>query len=376
MSMRKKKLYQFSAVVILLFTIKPLFATNYSVNLMWLNKSLQPTQQFIHPATSLDDLNREFVDKVIGWAALQSEDATVNVWYDSVLTPALAIENTRRAIEQKISALEGAVLCPIWMMDIRELPTVQENPDVFSDITLVYFRADLARAIAAFHLTSDATEPYYFVYSDIDLQPISTDNLFDDKTMLTLREHGMVMARDSCSGFENSFQIISNHKPHLLEAMKWALIDLNTIRAQVAINDRKPALDGGKLDQYELLREMGEIVYMSYTGMFAYFYHLENKARAWVDCGSTTRCSTGIPDDDLGLASIALYNKIRDGLKPFNFKMHFGGGSCTMAPYEKHFEILDRSICKEPRNLDRGVDNLKIPTKQVKLPACGLCYNK
>lgn len=219
---------------------------NYSVNLMWINDKLQENQQFIHPK------NDEFVSTICKWAAL-NDNGVVNVWYDSEMTTADAVNNTDTAIKKASSDFEHIVL-----RNVRELSEVQNDKDVFTMQQPIYFRVDLLRAIAAYNDVSQ-NKVDYFVYSDLDGKPISEDQLFDEQTIQNLKQYGMVMAQipsSSEKGAENGFQIISSYKPNLLKAKKTALIDANI----------KQAKQGLVWEQK---------IYYSYRPMFQYFYHLE-----------------------------------------------------------------------------------------------------
>jgi len=90
----------------------------------------------------------------------------------------------------------------------------------------VYLRADHLRVIALENEV-EAHKAENAVYSDLDIYPISKDEIFDQDTVEKLNSLGIVMREGGHLGYENSFQIISEKNENLLEAIRFALIQLN-----------------------------------------------------------------------------------------------------------------------------------------------------
>lgn len=134
-----------------------------------------------------------------------------------------AIERSRIALE---SALEGTLHGKIQFKDVRSIDIVNLNPRVFSENVPVYFRVDLLRAIAADHILK-SKETEYFVYGDIDMEPLSANELFDKRTVNFLKDFGFVMAKGGHLGFENGFQILSGHHPRFLDSHRKVIVDLS-----------------------------------------------------------------------------------------------------------------------------------------------------
>lgn len=243
---------------------------------MWVNQSWRD-QDYLYPANSETDLQTDFVVPVMEWVKATGKGDRVNFWYDGQLVPSSAIERTKRIFERE--ALKYPDAAAVHFRDIRELPEVQRYPEVFSEKIPVYFRVDLLRALAGYH-TLISQENQYFVYGDIDMKPLSKDELFDGKTQRKLNKFGIVMTRGGIGGnlqpFENGFQMVGRNKPNLLKAMKVAIIDLNIKRALHILN-------GGRWtdNQDGNTKPLEEIVYGSYKNMFYYYYHLED----WGDGG-------------------------------------------------------------------------------------------
>lgn len=202
---------------------------------MWINRKLNENQQYLYPASNEKDLYDKFLNHIFKWAAI-NKNSSVHLWYDSALTPAQAIKTTQEFITHYTDT--HPELAPIVLRDVRELPDVIANPVVFSDKTPIFFRVDLLRVIAQYHDIVTKVTPY-FVYSDLDIDPLTEQEIFDKETMHNLETFGIVMAYHPIwQNYENSFSIISNHNPYLLDAMKYAMIDLNIARAYNALEGK------------------------------------------------------------------------------------------------------------------------------------------
>lgn len=248
----------------------------YNLNLMWINKELKEEQEGIHPE------NDTFVETILNWAQCNKR-SVVNVWFDSALTSEKAVQTTQDMLDKRRFRQDMA---KIVLKDIRTLPEVKDNSDVFSDPRMpVYFRADLARAIVLHNMVNDNSNEYS-IYSDLDIKALPKYRLFDAETLKNLKKYGVVMAADDWHIFENGFQMMSNHQPNLIKAHKKAVIDVNIARACNAIN--------GKAD-YKDDRESGitpfhviaQQVYGSYRPMFKYFYTLEGQGRLIMNADNT-----------------------------------------------------------------------------------------
>jgi hypothetical protein len=236
----------------------------YDVNVMWINKELKKEQKGISPE------NDTFIATILGWAKC-NENGIVNVWFDSQSTSAEAIKNT----QAKLNKYSGiATIAPIALKDIRSLPEVQENSDVFSTKMPVYFRVDLARSIVLHNAICDKESTYYSVYSDLDIVPISREYLFDSETLSDLKQHGIVMAKYnepwwvsfyksnfeilSCgySYYESGFQILSSEQKKVVQAHKEIVIDASIKKGR------------NKLKNDLVFRPEG-IIWRKYRAMFA-----------------------------------------------------------------------------------------------------------
>ena len=106
--------------------------TNYSVNLMWINRKLDPQQQYIYPAATEARVQENLLAHVFGWATANPQ-STTNLWFDSALTPTQAVQNTATLIQHHIAS--HPEMAPIILRDVRTLPQVIANPEIFSEKT-------------------------------------------------------------------------------------------------------------------------------------------------------------------------------------------------------------------------------------------------
>jgi hypothetical protein len=177
------------------------------------------------------------------------------------------------------------------------------------------------------------------------MQPLSQEQLFDEETRQNLQKYGIVMAVNPCglspNSFENGFQIISNHNSHLLEAMDWAIVELNIQRANRALSGKFFKAYAGLYRPP--MHHLVEAVFESYRPMWEYFCFLERWGKCWT-----------IPDYADPFREKA-YDKHTDGLRPF-------GVSVITQPMSFNLKF----------NFDRGViyplERISIPVKKVPLP--------
>lgn len=229
-------------------------AQDISINLMWIY-SYPQAQETLFP------LQYKRGEKVTDTLLLLNEWTkdypNVTVWFDSEMITSFkeAFESTK----QLVSKLDQAP--KIHLKNIRELSLIKENAHAFTQDKPVYFRSDLGRVIATYEALKEGLGvSSYLMYTDFKMDPIPYEKLMDPETIYNLNTYGITMAREGHLGFENGFHIVGNHKDNLLKAIKLGLIDINIARASF--------IKGKELEQ---------IVYDSFPGMFKAFYDLENK---------------------------------------------------------------------------------------------------
>lgn len=312
----------------------------YSINFMWINRYLKDTQQFIAPADNEKEARAGFLKPVFEWAHANPK-ALVILWYSSQTTPPEAIKKTQEIIAQENRKHRKRI--PIQLQDVRTLDYVKQNPEVFSDKTPVYFRADLARVIATVE-TLEKSYLKYFVYNDLDVQDVMNEKeLFDTQTQQYLDEFGIVMRDREISDFENQFHIVARDNPNLFEALKYLVIELNIVRAYNALKGEcYNSLNRCTKDPMEPLQQ---IVFSSYFPMFEYYYHLQRYGTLRHYCSPHK-----------------VYDKKTDGYKPFGVDRY------------KH-KTLKLEIPKKNKRFQKDDEGLWYPTKEVNFPPPRHSYN-
>ncbi len=215
----------------------------YSINLMWINKKPMPKdQEFLFGDGEIEeekkeDFRKRFIQPVSKWAKAHP-GSSIDVWVDSAMATSEAVERSFAALKE---ALSGAEHAAIQFRDVRLLDVVKANPEAFTEKMPVYFRVDLLRAIAADHVLRNK-EKKLFVYGDVDMDPMTSEELFDKRTVNYLNEDGFVMAKGGWLGFENGFQILNGEHAQFMDSHRKVLIDLSVemaVQCPAAIGEQQ-----------------------------------------------------------------------------------------------------------------------------------------
>jgi hypothetical protein len=253
---------------------------------MWINSSLESsTSDSIFSGQSGGALN-EKIDVIVKWATYHPK-TTINIWYDSRFVLDNSVDNTVELISKHMEYKNANRECVkdylcftsnsdkvgvkesignIKFMDIRDVYRIRQAGRVFDQDVPVYFRADLARLMISY-----SSKSIYSVYADFDVLPLDYDMLFDQESLRFLEEYGIVIARGGPGGFENSFHIIKTDHDYIMNAISWAILDLNIGRCFEA------RLGNFKSEQRVGLIALSESVFESFYNMFRYLHHLMKK---------------------------------------------------------------------------------------------------
>ena len=206
----------------------PIHPKQYSVNLMWINNNkMAGDQEFLFGdgltyEERASDFHIRFVTPVSKWAK-KNPGSSINIWLDSAMATSQAIERCKMALQ---ASLEGTSHGIIQFRDVRTMEVVLSLPEVFSESMPIYFRVDLLRAIAADYVLRNK-ENQFFVYGDLDVEPLSANELFDKRTVSFLDDFGFVMAKGGHLGFENSFQILNGSHLKFMDSHRKIIINLS-----------------------------------------------------------------------------------------------------------------------------------------------------
>ena len=322
-------------------------------NIKWRNSELEDSVE--------EGFVNQFLVHVFNWAE-KNHGGIVNIWFDGAMLPKDAPQNTLAIIKKH--ANKNPEMASIELRDVRTIPMVTENSDAFSSDLPVFFRVDLLRPIIAMYMLEN-NETDRFVYADLDVEPMTQEQLFDDETMRYLKKFGIVMARGGYQGFENSFQIISNYNKNLLEAINFALIGLNLERGKIIYKKFKEtpnAIFSTTNDRAgSEFRDISEDVYDDYRMMFAYFYSLQGYG------------SFKVSEPNMGRASEQNFD-IHSPDQPQHFfkdtvdiTMQSKSESIwRFVPDEKYKEKI--YLKQEDEKGQKITNKLLVPTKKVKCP--------
>lgn len=204
--------------------------------------------------------------RISKWADA-NPNTTINLWFDSALVTQRAYQNTY-AMLRSISTSRRVNL---KLRDIRHLPNIEEEiKNTLHPATQVYFRVDMLKAVISDYMISDLAVAKYCVITDIDVEPMSSEQIFDQRTLHYLNTYGYVFNTwGDISNFENSFFIFNKEAKglkdlHYGSIIKATVSTIETFR-KLPIGARihtKNVLDAQYVfEQYSTFRiRMGEML--------------------------------------------------------------------------------------------------------------------
>ena len=171
------------------------------------------------------EIKKSFSYRISKWADV-NPGAEINLWYDSALVTRKAQLQTFKMM-RNISKSRGV---DIKLRDIRQLSNISgEIENSLHPGTQVYFRVDLLKVLIADHMIGCKDSPKYHVVSDIDVQPMPPQQIFDQRTVDYLSSNGYIFNRVSYMGsFENSFFIFNKENKNLKKVHYETIINQTT----------------------------------------------------------------------------------------------------------------------------------------------------
>jgi len=217
-------------------------AAPYSINLMWINAKRDPSSTYLYKNASKEETINLLLMPAIKWKKA-NPDAAVNLWYDGQFVTDDAIKNTENLLNE-LAQQEGINTTPkIRLRNIRDIPIVKQNPDVFSANYPIYFRVDLLKLIICVHAVE--SDPHLSaIISDLEVGDLRKDNgrmskdeLFNEVAMDILNKFGVLV--NQCKNLmgkypENQFIQVLN-KAETIDAIKH-MINACLYRAIIALN--------------------------------------------------------------------------------------------------------------------------------------------
>lgn len=250
---------------------------NYLVNLMWLNQDLKEGCEYIYCG---NNIQKGFLEPILGWAEKTAGDCEIRVWYNSKTTTPEAVKRTEELIQNMLAQSNKNSLSKVSLVDIHTLKSVQEYEAIlFPSVEQyyrkppVYFKADLIRVMIC-HEIAEKKEHNYIVYSDLNIPPLTSGELFNDSTKRDLEVCGLVLAKNAKNDtpYENAFYIIDSNNIDMMQAIKIGLIDINLKRAEIFSQE---SILENQLKNYQF---MEQIVYMSHDAMMKLYKFYKGEA--------------------------------------------------------------------------------------------------
>jgi len=241
--------------------------TKYSINLMWINRTLDPTQPYLSSAKTEETLVNQLLTPALKWAAANPQ-AEVSLWFDSEMATRDAVLATQAVLGNHMHH-DG--ITNLRLRDIRGLPIVKKNPDVFSDQTPIYFRVDILKPIFLVNAIENEHNQAA-VFADLEVGDLRPDHqrmnkaeLFDATTMRQLSKEGLLLNNDAKRVENQFFQMLDDKR--MLAAIKYAVINANLLRACNALNSKD--LESKDLG---LMCGLGNAVYTStFSDLFDFY---------------------------------------------------------------------------------------------------------
>ncbi|MBM3207948.1 MAG: hypothetical protein FJZ57_05010 [Chlamydiae bacterium] len=203
----------------------PVKVNDYTLNFLWIN--LNPQDRIRNSAENIfgdgsnDRQMADFYGKLSLWADLHPQ-VSVNLWVDTALLTERAVN---RAFED-MQSLSAEKNISLKLRDVRSIAKVQSSMQrYFHPAIPVYFRVDLAKVLIADELMLDSDHFKYVVISDIDITPLPSELLFDQRTVDFLDQFGFVLNRCGSSNIENSFFIYKTGNEKLRDTHAKFLIE-------------------------------------------------------------------------------------------------------------------------------------------------------
>jgi hypothetical protein len=251
-------------------TARKEYTEKYEINLMWINKD---KCDFLFCD---EEKTKNVINIALRWAE-KNPEAKIIIWYDSefINSPETAVKNSSKLIKDKTKNEQ------IVFKNIRELDLVKKHESVFSNELPVYFRADLLREIIIFEVLNN-NKTNCFVYTDIDIKPMTKKQLFDDETVYHLKKYGFILARTAKGNVENGFQMIVKNDI-AIKAIKDILIDFPITLAESYLNPSEEQLNLKSKHNNIYEKKLPELIFYTFRQMFKYFYFLKNKIIAKKD---------------------------------------------------------------------------------------------
>lgn len=156
-------------------------------------------------------VKKSFTYRISKWADAHPS-GQINLWYDS----ALVTQKAQQKTFEMMQAIAQSRSVNISLRDIRHLSITPQIDQSLHPGTPVFFRVDMLKILIADYLMrSPREDAKYCVVSDVDIEPMKAEQMFDQRTADFLLSNGYVFNGKGVGGFENSFFIFNKEKKDL-----------------------------------------------------------------------------------------------------------------------------------------------------------------
>jgi|GEM_PF-3837687 len=194
---------------------------SYSINLMWVRKSLNLKNKFIAEDTEFEAIASSALSWMTG-----NPTARINIWYDgdSDKVSDTQVKDSVQHLKQRCLKEQGHDIDTLEFKDIHLIQWGKTYHSLFYRPLPFFCKIDLLKLYITREMMWRQYRDHYVVYTDIDVTPMSMKELFDQKTISQLNTSGLVFAQSS--PFENCFHITKNLENfkkdiHPIEAFFW-----------------------------------------------------------------------------------------------------------------------------------------------------------
>lgn len=243
-----------------------------TINFLWINSAIpeaNSVDKYVIPEPYKrqillnDPTAVEYIyafNRIMLWAKLNPR-TKIKIWYDSTT----AAPNAKQKSIEEFTKL--GIHNHIEIIDIND--KLKAYNILFKHELPIYYRVDIVRVLASYVSLKESLEAGHesiFAYFDLSIDPIKLDYLYKyQNTLKNLNTYGIVMGKTEQTPYENSFFLMSNNRPKVLDALLGALINKNIVRVQ------HKAMSPLKDQQ----------VYDDFAGMMTLLHALEGRAKIY-----------------------------------------------------------------------------------------------
>jgi len=317
---------------------------NYSINFLCLNFVTYENQPYIRSGSDKEELEDYFFKNLYDWAVANPE-AKINIWFDGDVVSEYSVKNTQKFIENNFPDVSNIVL-----KDIRSLQSANNI------LNTLGYKGDIAWAKEELLEATIAIEDVlsgrsYSIFGSLievaeyrdgfNLHRLSKEELFNDESISDLQKFGLHI-KDQ---FEIRCRIFGGNTDGLPELLSSKWLRPNTEKLQKKLRGVDCCCNSCSTN----IDELQQVIYFSYQAMFAYFYHIADFGKLYVEKFD--------PKSNKFVTSV--YDKFKHGFEPFG------------SDRRKFIDTF------------RGYDKLPVssrnyvwaPTKKIAYPKATLMYN-